>query len=86
VDERVNPAEKLSLFSDRFAPRAVAEFKGNDIMATKLEGEFVGTPTISCATLNLYVPLKNQPKIRLHTRRIPPKARNSPRHGGSILV
>ena len=41
MDEKVNLAEKLSLFSDRFAPRTVAEFNGHDVMVTKLEGEFV---------------------------------------------
>ncbi len=41
MDRRVNLAEKLSLCSDRFAPRAVAEFNGHDVMVTKLEGEFV---------------------------------------------
>lgn len=41
MDEKVNLAEKLSLFSDRFAPRTVAEFNGHDVMVTKLEGEFI---------------------------------------------
>jgi hypothetical protein len=50
VDERVNLAEKLSLFSDRFAPRAVAEFNGHDVMVTKLEGEFSGTSSRTQAT------------------------------------
>jgi mannose-6-phosphate isomerase-like protein (cupin superfamily) len=41
LDGKVNLAEKLSLFSDRFAPRTVAEFNGHDIMVVKVEGEFV---------------------------------------------
>jgi mannose-6-phosphate isomerase-like protein (cupin superfamily) len=41
VNGKVNLAEKLSLFSDRFAPRTVAEFNGHDVMVAKLEGEFV---------------------------------------------
>ena len=41
MDGKVNLSEKLSLFSDRFAPRTVAEFNGHDVMVTKLEGEFV---------------------------------------------
>ena len=41
MDGTVNLDEKLSLFSDRFAPRTVAEFNGHDVMVTKLEGEFV---------------------------------------------
>ena len=41
MDGKVNLAEKLSRFSDRFAPRTVAEFNGHDVMVTKLEGEFI---------------------------------------------
>ena len=41
MNGKVNLAEKLSLFSDRFAPRTVAEFNGHDVMVAKLEGEFV---------------------------------------------
>jgi mannose-6-phosphate isomerase-like protein (cupin superfamily) len=41
MDRNVNLAEKLSLFSDRFAPRTIAEFNGHDVMVTKLEGGFV---------------------------------------------
>jgi mannose-6-phosphate isomerase-like protein (cupin superfamily) len=41
VDGKVNLAEKLSRFSDHFAPRTVAEFNGHDVMVTKLEGEFI---------------------------------------------
>lgn len=37
----IDLSEKLSLFSERFAPRTVAEFNGHDVMVTKLEGEFV---------------------------------------------
>jgi mannose-6-phosphate isomerase-like protein (cupin superfamily) len=34
-------SEKLSTFSDYFAPRTVATYNGNDIMVTKLKGPFV---------------------------------------------
>ena len=34
-------AEKLAQFSDYFAPRAVAEFNGHDIMVAKLSGPFI---------------------------------------------
>ena len=39
--DRVNLAEKLALFSDRWAPRTIAQFNGHDIMVVKVEGEFV---------------------------------------------
>ena len=36
----VNLAEKLSLFSERWSPKIVAGFNGNDIMVVKVQGEF----------------------------------------------
>lgn len=41
MDGKANLSEKLSTFSDRFAPRTVAEFNGHDVMVAKLEGPFV---------------------------------------------
>lgn len=41
MSEPVNLAEKLGSFSDRFAPRTVAEFNGHDVMVAKLDGPFV---------------------------------------------
>ena len=41
MSERVNLAEKLSAFTDRWSPRTVAEFNGNDVMVVKVEGPFV---------------------------------------------
>ena len=38
---RINLAEKLSGFSDHFAPRSVAQFNGHDVMVVKLRGPFV---------------------------------------------
>ena len=32
--------QKLSLFSDHWSPRTVAEFNGHDIMVVKVQGEF----------------------------------------------
>lgn len=39
--EKANLAEKLRLFSDRFAPRTVSQFNGHDVMVAKLKGPFV---------------------------------------------
>lgn len=41
MDGKVNLAEKLSLFSERFAPHTVAVFNSHDVMVAKLEGEFI---------------------------------------------
>ncbi|MGF6431268.1 mannose-6-phosphate isomerase-like protein (cupin superfamily) [Bradyrhizobium elkanii] len=35
-----NLAEKLATFADRFSPRTVATYNGNDVMVAKLEGPF----------------------------------------------
>lgn len=37
---KIDLAEKLATFTDRFAPRTVAEFNGHDVMVAKLEGPF----------------------------------------------
>ncbi len=41
MNECVNLASALSTFAERYAPRTVAEFNGNDVMVAKLEGPFV---------------------------------------------
>jgi mannose-6-phosphate isomerase-like protein (cupin superfamily) len=41
MPDRINLAEKLSGFADRWSPRTVAEFNGHDVMVVKLLGEFV---------------------------------------------
>jgi mannose-6-phosphate isomerase-like protein (cupin superfamily) len=35
-----NLTEKLATFTDRFSPRTVATYNGNDIMVAKLDGPF----------------------------------------------
>ena len=40
MPDAVNLADKLALFTDRWAPRIVAQFNGHDVMVAKLEGEF----------------------------------------------
>jgi mannose-6-phosphate isomerase-like protein (cupin superfamily) len=39
--EKVDLAGKLAAFEERFAPRIVATYNGNDVMVAKLEGPFV---------------------------------------------
>ena len=41
MDDKVNLAEKLALFDERFAPRIVATYNDSKVMVAKLEGEFV---------------------------------------------
>ncbi|HEV8581247.1 MAG TPA: cupin domain-containing protein [Thermoanaerobaculia bacterium] len=41
MNESVNLAEKLALFTDHWGPRTVAQFNGHDIMVVKVQGEFV---------------------------------------------
>jgi len=36
----INLAEKLAGFNERWAPRTVAEYNGNDVMVVKAKGEF----------------------------------------------
>lgn len=36
----VNLAEKLSTFTDRWAPRVISDFNGHDVMVVKAAGEF----------------------------------------------
>lgn len=40
MPEVVNLADKLALFTDRWAPKVVAHFNGHEVMVVKLEGEF----------------------------------------------
>lgn len=39
--EKINIAEKLSLFSDHWNPRIIGELNGQQVKAVKLKGEFV---------------------------------------------
>jgi mannose-6-phosphate isomerase-like protein (cupin superfamily) len=41
MTDKVNLADKLALFDERWSPRVVAEFNGHDVMVVKLDGEFV---------------------------------------------
>jgi len=40
MNTRANLSDKLATFTDRFAPRTIAEFNGHDVMVAKLEGPF----------------------------------------------
>jgi mannose-6-phosphate isomerase-like protein (cupin superfamily) len=38
---QVNLQAKLSMFSEHWQPKTIAQFNGNDIMVVKVQGEFV---------------------------------------------
>lgn len=40
MSDAIDLATKLALFDDRYAPRTVTTFNGNDVMVAKLEGPF----------------------------------------------
>lgn len=41
MHDKINLAEKLSLFTDHWSPRTVGRFNGHDLMVVRVEGEFV---------------------------------------------
>ncbi len=41
MNEKINLAEKLTLFSEYWSPRTVTHFNGYDVMVVKVQGEFV---------------------------------------------
>jgi len=41
MPEKVNLAEKLGRFDERWQPKIVAQFNGNDVFVVKVKGEFV---------------------------------------------
>ena len=59
----VKLTEKLSTFTDRWAPRVVAEFNGHDVMLAKAEGEF--TWHNHSDTDDFFLVLKGQLTIKL---------------------
>lgn len=41
MEDKINLAAKLAMFSDHWSPRTVAQFNQCDVMVVKVEGEFV---------------------------------------------
>jgi mannose-6-phosphate isomerase-like protein (cupin superfamily) len=41
MSDKINLAQKLSLFTDHWSPRTVAQFNDCDVMVVKVQGEFV---------------------------------------------
>jgi len=66
MSETINLDEKLSRFSERWAPRTVAEFNGHDVMAVKVEGEF--SWHAHADTDDFFLVLKGRLVIRMRDR------------------
>ena len=41
MQDKINLARKLAMFSDHWSPRTVAQFNACDVMVVKVQGEFV---------------------------------------------
>jgi mannose-6-phosphate isomerase-like protein (cupin superfamily) len=66
MTERVNLAEKLTLFADHWRPRTVARFNECDIMVVKVKGEFIWHKHED--TDDFFLVLKGKLQIRLRDR------------------
>ncbi|HET8772899.1 MAG TPA: cupin domain-containing protein [Thermoanaerobaculia bacterium] len=66
MQDKVNLAAKLALFSDHWSPRTVAQFNGHDIMVVKVHGEFVWHS--HAETDDFFLVLKGRLTIRLRDR------------------
>lgn len=68
LKDKINLAEKLTLFSDHWGPRTVAQFNGHDIMVVKVQGEFVWHSHAD--TDDFFLVLKGRLVIRLRDREV----------------
>ena len=64
----VNLEGKLAQFSERWAPRTIAQFNGHDIMVVKARGEFVWHSHHD--TDDFFLVLKGRLKIELRDRTV----------------
>ena len=72
MTDKINLAEKLSTFDERWSPRTVASFNGHDVMVVKVEGEF--TWHAHPDTDDFFLVLKGEIDIRLRDRTVTLKA------------
>lgn len=66
MNDSINLAEKLALFSEHWSPRTVTRFNGHDIMVVKVQGEFVWHKHDE--TDDLFLVLKGRLTIHLRDR------------------
>ena len=64
--DKVNLAEKLATFDDRWKPRIVADYNDNKVLLVKVEGEFVWHAHAD--TDDLFLVLDGQLTIQLRDR------------------
>ncbi len=64
--DKVNLAEKLALFSERWSPKIVAELNGQYVKLAKLQGEFVWHR--HAAEDELFLVLRGELTLRLRDR------------------
>jgi mannose-6-phosphate isomerase-like protein (cupin superfamily) len=68
MDRTINLAEKLTQFSDHWAPRVVAQLNDYDVMVVKVQGEFVWHSHAD--TDDFFLVLKGRLIIRLRDREV----------------
>ncbi len=68
MGDKVNLSEKLALFTERWAPRAVAQINEYDVMVAKVQGEFVRHKHDD--TDDFFLVLKGQLTIRMRDREV----------------
>jgi mannose-6-phosphate isomerase-like protein (cupin superfamily) len=66
--DAIHLSEKLARFQDFWAPRAVAQFNGNDVLVVKVSGEFVWHTHPE--TDELFLVLRGALTIRLRDREV----------------
>ena len=66
MNDSINLAEKLALFSEHWSPRTVTRFNGHDIMVVKVQGEFVWHKHDD--TDDFFLVLKGRLTVRLRDR------------------
>jgi len=66
--EPINLAQKLTQFSEHWAPRTVAQLNDYDVMVVKVQGEFVWHAHAD--TDDFFLVLKGQLTIRLRDREV----------------
>ena len=66
--ETINLAEKLTQFSEHWAPRTVAQLNDHDVMVVKVQGEFVWHSHAD--TDDFFLVLKGRLTIRLRDREV----------------
>lgn len=72
MTDKINLADKLATFNERWSPRTVASFNGHDVMVVKVEGAF--TWHAHPDTDDFFLVLKGEIDIRLRDRSVTLKA------------